>query len=350
MRTTSVSRPGPVRGKAPGCAGAPRRPPEGNYSPQGIPVLRLDDDIASRSPVARQQGIHPVLAVGQRFPPDVSLQHAALRLETLERKVGQFGRQNLGLSVVRTGDVEHGVIHKNYDYVKFSYLRTDKVNDILRIGPGEMAEKYEKVGRDQTALPHLHKTGKTVVGEHRGVVHARPETVRALHSAHVRRRAGQGRGADDPALHGLALRPGARKDLAGTGAERRKELLQLPHAERPDRVVAGGVRPRAQVRTAAPPTCSRPTKSTASSPRRTPRRPRGCATAPCWRPSIRADCASRSSRRCGCRTSSSARVYPRDRQGRQTAARADQRRGAGPHPALPRKSAAPRGPARRRSS
>ena len=80
--------------------------------PQGIPVLRLDDDIAPRSPVARQQGIHPVLAVGQRFPPDVSLQHAALRLETLERKVGQFGRQNLGLSVVRTGDVEHGVIHK----------------------------------------------------------------------------------------------------------------------------------------------------------------------------------------------------------------------------------------------
>ena len=53
------------------------------------------------------------LAVGQQVLADVGLQHTTFGLETLERIVGQFRRQNLGLFAARTGDIERNVIHRN---------------------------------------------------------------------------------------------------------------------------------------------------------------------------------------------------------------------------------------------
>ena len=81
--------------------------------PKGVPVLRLDRDIAALYAVAHQQGVDLRLAVGQQVLADVGLQHTTFGLETLERIVGQFRRQNLGLFAARTGDIERNVIHRN---------------------------------------------------------------------------------------------------------------------------------------------------------------------------------------------------------------------------------------------
>ena len=80
--------------------------------PKRIPVLRFDRDITlSGNAVAGQQGIHRLLAVDQALTRDVGLQGAALPAETLERVIGQFGRQDLGLLVVRRRNIEFDIIH-----------------------------------------------------------------------------------------------------------------------------------------------------------------------------------------------------------------------------------------------
>ena len=107
------------------------------------------------------------------------------------------------------------------------------------------------MGRDGTPLPNLYQTRKTPLAKYRRIVHARPAPVRAFHSAPVRRRPPQGRGNDDRTLHGVALRPRARKDFAGPLSVRHPQFLQLPAGKRPDRKFARRVRRHAQIRTSA---------------------------------------------------------------------------------------------------
>ena len=79
--------------------------------PDGVPVLRLDGDIASLHAVMRQQGIDLALAVGQPLLGDIGLERPRIGLETLEGIVGQLGGQDLGLQVVRKGNIQGYIVH-----------------------------------------------------------------------------------------------------------------------------------------------------------------------------------------------------------------------------------------------
>ena len=77
--------------------------------PDGVPVLRLDGDIASLHAVAGEQGL--ALAVGQPLLGDIGLERPRIGLETLEGIVGQLGGQDLGLQVVRKGNIQGYIVH-----------------------------------------------------------------------------------------------------------------------------------------------------------------------------------------------------------------------------------------------
>ena len=79
--------------------------------PYGVPVLGLDGDIASLHAVMRQQGIDLALAVGQPLLGDIGLERPRIGLETLEGIVGQLGGQDLGLQVVRKGNIQGYIVH-----------------------------------------------------------------------------------------------------------------------------------------------------------------------------------------------------------------------------------------------
>jgi len=195
------------------------------------------------------------------------------------------------------------------------------------------------VGRDGTSLPDLYQTRKTSLAKHRGIVHARPAPVRALHPPPVRRRSPQGRGNDDRALHGMALRPRTRKDLAGPLPVRHPQFLQLPAGKRSDRDFARRVRRYAQIRT---PAARHPHHRRDRQHHRHGRhaldqraaRQRHARSALLVRPArLRADLAAAFGplfRR---------RIHPRHRQRQQTAAGADQQHGAGQDTAVSRRAA-----------
>ncbi len=80
-------------------------------SPEGVPVLRLDGDVAAAAAVAPEQRIDLVLAVGEgRSLADVGLQHARPS-RSLEGVVGQLGREDLRLFGVRNRNLKRDVIH-----------------------------------------------------------------------------------------------------------------------------------------------------------------------------------------------------------------------------------------------
>ena len=195
------------------------------------------------------------------------------------------------------------------------------------------------MGRGRQALPDLHQTREATGAEHRGGLHARPEVVRSLHPAHVRRAAGEGRGAHGAALRRMALRPRPGKGLAGPVAERREELLQLPAHQRPHRKFPGRIRPDAEVRAAParrahdrgdrPHHRRRGRNDPQGDPRRRDARGAllvrparlGTHLAPHPGPLLRRG------------------LHPRHRQGRQAATRPDQFDGPGADPPLPRSAA-----------
>ena len=80
--------------------------------PQCVPILRFDAQKGGASDaVTRQQRIHFAFAVGQPLLGDVGFEPCALLLETLEREIGQFGRQNLRLFGVGRIQRQFDVIH-----------------------------------------------------------------------------------------------------------------------------------------------------------------------------------------------------------------------------------------------
>ena len=79
--------------------------------PDGVPVLRLDGDIASLHAVMRQQGVDLTLTVSQLILRDIGLERPRIGLETLEGIIGQLGGQDLGLQVVRKGNIQGYIVH-----------------------------------------------------------------------------------------------------------------------------------------------------------------------------------------------------------------------------------------------
>ena len=105
--------------------------------PKGVPVLRLDGHIAALDPVAGQQGVDILLAVGKALARNVGLQQVRLRLEALERILREFGHENLAAFGVRNRDIEYHIVHIR---VIFSYLRNTKLLQKSGIRKNEVIE------------------------------------------------------------------------------------------------------------------------------------------------------------------------------------------------------------------
>lgn len=86
--------------------------------PKGVPILRLDGDVAPGNAVTGKQSVDLGLAIGQPLLRDVSLQDVGTALETLERELGQLGDENLGLRPVGDGNIQCDEIHRKY--IRFS--------------------------------------------------------------------------------------------------------------------------------------------------------------------------------------------------------------------------------------